>query len=94
MCHEAAIAGRMENIQSVEACEPREFRLVPENVAYGGTKGFAYCDNFHRVAGELEERDILLQNEEREVVFPGIGKKSTREAEDVLTDSRTSALND
>ena len=76
-----AVAGNVQDLQAQAPGEGGERRLVPGYVGDGRAKSFRHRHNPHRGCGEGEEGAVLLQDEEREFVPPGLRQQRPDESE-------------
>jgi hypothetical protein len=62
----ATIAGDMQNIEALLPNQPRQFALVPKDVSNRLTETLRDGDDFHCSAEEIEQRQVIIEDEERE----------------------------
>lgn len=90
----AAVAGDVEDVDALLAEPAGKEDMMPEDVAHSGSPFFRDRDEGHAVAGELEERQVLFQHKEMEVVLVRVLEEGADEGEDVLGDAGFAALDD
>lgn len=90
----APVAGHVEDVDAL-ALEPAgQDELMPEDVFQGRTPFLRHGDEGHVVVRKLEEREILLEDEEMDLVPLNLTDERSHEGEDILGDAGLAALND
>jgi len=92
--HEPAITRDVQDVEPVLPGEARQARLVPEDIQFGPAKKFGNRNDLHSFGELVEQRKVVLENEENEFVRDVHAHEGAEEGEDILRDAGLTALND
>ncbi len=90
----APVARHVQHLDARATQATGQLALVPEDVFHRRAVALGHRLEAHRVPGELEERHVLLEHVERELMAFRLGQQSAHEGEHVLTHARAPALHD
>ena len=90
----SAIAWNVQKVQTQTPGNGWKFGVMPKDIFYWRTEFFRNRHEPHVVAGEIEKREIIFQDEQRELVLVRVRDKSFDQREDVLRNAGFAALND
>src|SRR5262245_14917197 len=88
----AAVAGDMQDIDLPATGEGRQPSLVPPDVIHGRAKTLRNLDKAHLAFCKIEQRQVVLENKQRELVVGAEFFQSAYQSEDVLCDAASAAL--
>lgn len=89
---QAAVTGDVENIQTEPAGERGQHRMMPGDITDRRAEALGDVDAFGAALGEIKERPIVFENEEREMGRVGGIKQGADEGQHVLADAGSGAL--
>jgi hypothetical protein len=89
----APIAWDVQHVEAMAVSQPGEDGLVPKNVFHRRPEPLRDFNNFAMSAREIEERQIVLESKDREMMSVVPGEQSTEQCKNILSYSGFAALN-